>query len=69
MSDNVLYDTPLEFMSDAANSDDCVAQSVVPNADGSYRCACTCQRWEMTTTDMESGLAAARIHTGVISPE
>lgn len=65
MSDNVMYDTPLEFMNDAAESEECDVQSVAPRPDGGYRCACTCQNWETTSDSVEAGLAAARRHTGV----
>ncbi len=70
MSDNVMYDTPLEFMNDAAaRSDECVAQSVIPLEDGTYRCACTCEHWEITAESVEAGLFHARLHTGAESAE
>jgi hypothetical protein len=65
MSDNVLHDSPTEFMHDAANEDGrCVAQSVIPVGDGSYRCACSCGRWDIIAPGRAEGLRLARVHTG-----
>ncbi|GAB1814509.1 hypothetical protein [Mycobacterium sp. MUNTM1] len=61
---NVLHDSPLEFMQEAANSDECVAQSVIPNGDGTYTVACSCERWETQAPGRTEGLNAARRHTG-----
>jgi hypothetical protein len=63
--DSVLYDTPLEFMSEVAErSGECMAQSVIPQPDGRYLCACSCEQWEVTTPSREEGLRLARQHTG-----
>ena len=62
--DNVMYDTPLDVMNELAQrSGECVAQSVIPTEDGTYRCACTCERWEVYAPDREEGLRMARLHT------
>jgi len=67
--DNVMYDTPLEFMNEAAaRSGECVAQSVIPLEDGTYRCACTCEQWEILADSKDEGLAEARRHTGSLAP-
>jgi hypothetical protein len=63
--DNVMYDTPLEFMSEVAeHSGTCIAQSVIPLDAGGFRCACSCERWEVVAPDREEGLRLARVHTG-----
>lgn len=63
--DSVLYDTPLEFVSSAVQrQDDCAAQSVIPRGDGSYLCACSCDRWETSAPSLDEGLRLARQHTG-----
>jgi hypothetical protein len=65
MSDNVMYDSPTEFLHDVASSGGaCVAQSVIPTDHGTYRCACSCEQWQITTTSRDEGLHQARIHTG-----
>lgn len=66
MSDsNVMYDSPTEFLHEVAqHSGLCVAQSVIPVGDGTYRCACSCELWEVSVTDREEGLRLARRHTG-----
>lgn len=61
---NVLHDSPLEFMQEAANSDECVAQSVIPNGDGTYTVACSCEQWETQAAGRREGLDMARRHTG-----
>ena len=61
--DNVMYDSPVELLHSAAATEWCEVQSVIPNGDGTYRCACNCQRWEVITTSREAGLEAARRHT------
>ena len=67
MSDNVMYDSPTEFLHDVASEGGrCVAQSVIPTDEGSYRCACSCQRWEILAPSREEGLRRARAHTGSV---
>ena len=62
---NVMYDSPTEFLHDVAqHAGLCVAQSVIPQGDGTYRCACSCELWEVSVTDREEGLRLARQHTG-----
>jgi hypothetical protein len=69
MSDNVMHDSPTEFLHDVTNSDGrCVAQSVIPRDDGSYVCACSCERWETVAPSREEGLRLARMHTGSEGP-
>ena len=65
--DNVMYDSPLEFMNDAAASEECVAQSVIP-VDDAYVCACVCDEWQTQAATMEEGLALARQHAGLPQP-
>lgn len=68
MSDNIMYDSPTEFLHDAASSAGaCVAQSVIPTDDGAYRCACSCEQWDITTPSRDEGLRQARIHTGSVA--
>ena len=68
MSDNVMYDSPTEFLHDVAqHSGMCVAQSVIPAEDGTYLCACSCELWEVTAPSREEGLRLARLHTGSMS--
>ena len=63
--DNVMYDSPLDFLHEVADrSETCIAQSVVPLPDGTYRCACSCEQWEITAPTRERGLHLARVHTG-----
>jgi len=60
-----MYDSPTEFLHDVASAGGrCVAQSVIPKEDGTYVCACSCQRWEITAPTREEGLRLAREHTG-----
>ncbi|MFF2110710.1 MULTISPECIES: hypothetical protein [Rhodococcus] len=68
--ETILYEAPIEIMAEAAAlSGECAAQSVIPfGADGRYRCACTCERWEVEAESLETGLEAARRHTGAIAP-
>ena len=62
--DNVMYDSPLEFMHEVAEKKgECVAQSVIPIGDGTYRCACSCEAWEIVAPTREEGLHQARVHT------
>jgi hypothetical protein len=66
--ESIMYDTPLEFVSSAIQrQDECAAQSVIPNDDGSYACGCSCRQWEATAASVEDGLRLARQHTGTIS--
>ena len=63
--DSVLYDSPTEFLHELATAGGaCVAQSVVPQGDGTYVCACSCTAWETTAPSREAGLTLARLHTG-----
>jgi hypothetical protein len=65
MSDNIMYDSPTEFLHDVASANgECVAQSVIPNDEGVYVVACSCERWETTAPTREEGLNMARRHTG-----
>ena len=61
--DNLLYDSPVEFMTEAANSDGCMAQSVIPVAEGKYVCHCSCGTWNITAPSRDEGLRLARVHT------
>jgi hypothetical protein len=62
--DSVMYDSPTEFLHDAAASDgECVAQSVVPQPGGGFRCACSCDAWEIEASSRDEGLRLAREHT------
>jgi hypothetical protein len=64
--DNVMYDTPLEFMAEVAESDRaCVAQSIIPdyeNESGGYHCACSCENWEIMAPSRDQGIRLAREH-------
>ena len=63
--DNVMYDSPTEFLHEVAqHAGMCVAQSVIPTEDGTYRCACSCERWEIFAPSRAEGLRLARVHTG-----
>ncbi|WP_236792039.1 hypothetical protein [Amycolatopsis sp. GM8] len=67
MSDNLLHDSPTEFLHEVANHQgECVAQSVIPRDDGVYVVACSCEKWETTAPSREEGLRLARRHTGSI---
>lgn len=60
-----MYDSPTEFLNEVAEHHGaCVAQSVIPTAEGDYRCACSCENWEISAPTREEGLRLARIHTG-----
>ena len=64
MTENVMYDSPAEFLREVAeHAGRCVAQSVIPLPDGGYRCACSCGRWELVAASREEGLQWAREHT------
>lgn len=63
MTENVMYDSPTELLHAAAGAERCEVQSVIPIGDGTYRCACNCQTWEVIATSREAGLEAARRHT------
>lgn len=66
--DNVMYDTPLEFMAEVAQSDRaCIAQSVIPLDSGDYICACSCEQWVVTASTQEDGLRLARKHVAETS--
>ena len=66
--DNVMYDSPTEFLHEVAqHAGLCVAQSVIPDGEGGYRCACSCERWEVNAPDRDEGLRLARRHTGSLS--
>ncbi len=63
-NESVLYDSPSELLHEVADSDRaCAAQSVVPQDDGSYLCACSCMHWEAVVATREGGLQMARAHT------
>lgn len=67
MSDNIMYDSPTEFLHELADRrGECVAQSVIPLGDGTYLCACSCEEWEVVAPGREEGLDAARRHTNTI---
>lgn len=62
--ETILYESPIEIMAEAAAlSGECAAQSVIPIGPGLYRCACTCELWEIETESLQNGLEAARRHT------
>ena len=62
--DNIMYDSPLEFMHEVAErKGECVAQSVIPLEPGKYIVACSCEEWEIFTPTREEGLHQARLHT------
>ena len=68
MSDNIMYDSPTEFLHEVAeHAGRCVAQSVIPlpisHPGGGYRCACSCGRWEVIAPSRDEGLQWAREHT------
>lgn len=62
MSDNVMYDSPLEMMQDAVAGGSCDVQSVVPLPEGGFRCACSCNAWEISVETREEGLRLAAVH-------
>jgi hypothetical protein len=63
MSD-IMYDSPTEFLHEVAEHEGvCVAQSVIPTEEGDYRCACSCEQWDVTAPSREEGLRLAREHT------
>lgn len=65
MADNVMYDSPTDFLAKVREKQgECVAQSVIPLDDGTYLCACSCERWEVVAPSREEGLNLARKHTG-----
>ena len=64
MSDNIMYDSPTEFLHEVAEQQGyCVAQSVIPTEDGDYVCACSCEQWEIVAPSRAEGLRLARQHT------
>ena len=63
MTDNVMYDSPTEFLNELAEHPErCLAQSVIPVDGVGYRCACSCGRWEVVAASRDEGLALARAH-------
>jgi hypothetical protein len=43
MSDNVMYDSPTDFLHEVTQATGvCAAQSVIPQDGGGYMCACSC---------------------------
>jgi hypothetical protein len=61
--DNVMHDSPVEFLSMMANSSgQCIVQSVLPDGD-IYRCHCTCGNWDVIATSQDEGLKLAEAHT------
>ncbi|UIJ63099.1 hypothetical protein LWP59_16425 [Amycolatopsis acidiphila] len=68
MSDNLMHDSPTEFLHNVANTNgECIAQSVIPNNKDTYLVACSCEKWETTAPTREEGLNMARRHTGSIA--
>ncbi|MGW0808958.1 hypothetical protein [Nonomuraea sp. NPDC002799] len=66
--ESVLYDSPVEFMQNVASANGaCVAQSVMPEEDGSYVCACSCDEWLVTASTRDEGLHLCRLHTGSVT--
>jgi len=66
---NIMYDTPLEFVTGAIQrAGECAAQSVIPCDSGGYVCGCSCKKWEATAPSLEEGLRLARQHTGTPWP-
>jgi hypothetical protein len=63
MTDNVLHDSPREFLNSVTGSGGCDAQSVIPLDDSTYACGCSCKAWVATATSIEAGLQLAREHT------
>ena len=63
MSENVMYDSPLEMMQEAIAESSCDVQSIVPLPEGGYHCACSCQRWQIVATTRDEGLRLAKAHT------
>jgi hypothetical protein len=63
--DNIMYDSPTEFLHEVAErKGECTAQSVIPLDDGTYAVACSCEQWEVVAPDRWKGLDMAREHTG-----
>nr|GLK34567.1 hypothetical protein GCM10017611_14150 [Rhodococcus wratislaviensis]GLK39486.1 hypothetical protein GCM10017611_63570 [Rhodococcus wratislaviensis] len=62
MSENVMYDSPLEMMQDAIADGSCDVQSVVPLTEGGFRCACSCERWQTVAPTRDEGLRLAKLH-------
>ena len=64
MSD-ILHDSPTDLLHEIASAGTaCVAQSVIPNEQGTYTVACSCEQWEVTAATRDEGLNLARRHTG-----
>jgi hypothetical protein len=65
VSDNVMYDSPTEFLHEVSQATGvCAAQSVIPQEGGDYMCACSCGRWQTSAPTRQEGLRLAREHTG-----
>jgi hypothetical protein len=62
--ENVLHDSPKEFISALASvGGGCDAQSILPLENGGYLCHCTCGEWDVTALSQEEGLGLAQKHT------
>ncbi len=62
MSENIMYDSPLEMMRDAIADSSCDVQSVVPLPEGGFSCACSCEKWQIVAETRDEGLQLARLH-------
>jgi len=63
MSDNVMHDSPTEFLHEVTQTTGvCAAQSVIPREDD-YLCACSCGQWQTSAPTRQEGLRLARLHT------
>lgn len=62
-ADNMMLDSPMEYLSGMANADGyCIGQSILPIA-GGYRCHCSCGNWDVDVLTEQEGLRLARQHT------
>jgi hypothetical protein len=59
---NMILDSSVEFMAAAAESEECVVQSILP-VDGRFVCHCNCGQWDVVTESIDKGLRLARQHT------
>ena len=59
---NMMLDSPAEFLAEAQESEECMVQSILPR-EGRYYGHCNCGQWDVVTDTMEEGLALARKHT------
>lgn len=64
MSENIMYDSPLEMMQDAIADSSCDVQSVVPLSVGGFSCACSCEQWQIVAETRDEGLRLAKLHAG-----